>query len=61
MPYFPVLADPSGPPTCNSGSCHLVVEFGYEALDTDYQEKIMKFNWKTAFQKPKIETLKVVK
>ena len=54
MPYFPVLADPSGPPTCNSGSCHLVVEFGYEALDTDYQEKIMKFNWKTAFQKSKL-------
>ena len=38
-----------------------MVVFGYEALDTDYQEQIMKYNRRTAFQKSKIEILKVVK
>ena len=66
MPSAPVLADPTGPPTCNSGSCHLVVVFCYEALASDYfrnrlWDTIGKLLFRNQKQKPLNQSNKILK
>ena len=44
IPSAPVLAEPTGTPTCNLGSCHKVVVFCYEALASNY---VRNRSWNT--------------